>query len=134
MQLLELFDQANPNECYRRRDSVVPQQALAMVNSALSLDRARILAQQISAESESDATFISAAFEHVLGRTPSNRETESCQRFLERQSKLLNNSRSLTPYSAGGGASVAPASDPNLRARQNLVHVLFSHNDFVTIR
>ena len=27
-----------------------------------------------------------------------------------------------------------PADDPALRAREDLVHVLFNHNDFVTIR
>ena len=27
-----------------------------------------------------------------------------------------------------------PSADPNQRARENLVHVLINHNDFVTIR
>jgi hypothetical protein len=29
---------------------------------------------------------------------------------------------------------VAPAADPARRARENLIQVLFNHNDFVTIR
>ena len=35
----------------------------------------------------------------------------------------------------GGGTSKRPtAADPRQRARENLVHVLYSHNDFVTVR
>ena len=34
----------------------------------------------------------------------------------------------------GPEAIVPPAADPAQRARENLVHVLFNHNDFVTVR
>ena len=37
MQMLTLFDQANPTECYRRRESVIPQQALALSNGRLAI-------------------------------------------------------------------------------------------------
>ena len=36
MTFLQLFDAANPTECYRRHPSVMPQQALALANSSLS--------------------------------------------------------------------------------------------------
>ena len=40
----------------------------------------------------------------------------------------------LTPFASGPATAVKPAADPRLRARENLVHVLLNHNDFVTIR
>jgi hypothetical protein len=41
----------------------------------------------------------------------------------------------LKMFPAGGQTSSRPAAkEAWLRARENLVHVLFSHNDFVTIR
>jgi hypothetical protein len=40
----------------------------------------------------------------------------------------------LTAFPLGPDSVVLPASDAAQRARENLVHVLFNHNDFVTIR
>ncbi len=34
MSFLDQFDAASPTECYERRESVIPQQALALHNSA----------------------------------------------------------------------------------------------------
>ena len=36
MTFLEVFDVADPNECFRRAARVVPQQALALSNGALT--------------------------------------------------------------------------------------------------
>ncbi len=141
MELLQLFDLANPNECYRRRESVVPQQALALTNSAMALNQARLLARDLSNRDRLEANrqegktaFITAVFEAVLGRSPSNGELAACRRFLSRHTKLLKNTTELTAFTSGGPKKLAPAAEPRLRARENLVHVLFSHNDFVTIR
>jgi hypothetical protein len=140
MPLLDVFDQANPNECYRRQESVVPQQSLALSNSALALNHARSLAGQLSAECGPEdspprvAAFIRAAFEQVLSRPPTTGEVVSCKRFLQRHAQLLRGG-AKTPYSPAAGASVQPpSSDPHLHARENLIHVLLNHNDFVTVR
>ena len=42
MTFLDLFDRANVTDCYRRSETVVPQQALAMINSPLSLAQAQV--------------------------------------------------------------------------------------------
>jgi len=140
MQFLELFDQANPNECYRRQESVMPQQALALGNSALSLNQSRLLAKQLSDEvgSADDSArvtaFIHAAFETILSRPPRPEEVAACEKFL-RSNTDLHRSGSKSAFPAAGGPTVtAPAADPHQHARENLIHVLFSHNDFVTIR
>jgi hypothetical protein len=140
MQFLELFDQANPNECYRRQESVMPQQALALGNSALSLNQSRLLAKRLSDEVGSAdeplrvAAFIHAAFETILSRPPKPEEVAACAKFLQENKELIR-SGSKTAFSPAAGPNVtAPAADPHLHARENLIHVLFSHNDFVTIR
>jgi len=137
---LETFDVANPNECYRRQESVVPQQALALMNSSLTLDQARLLAEKVSAEAgthDIPATrdaFITIAFQTILSRIPDKRERAACQRFLEHNTGTVQSS-DLAMFPAGGQPpGRAPAAVPHLRARENLMHVLFSHNDFVTIR
>jgi hypothetical protein len=140
MELLELFDLANPNECYRRQTSVVPQQALALTNSAVALSQARLLARQLSAEinatqpDSSDNAFVSAAFEQVLNRPPTAEESAASLKFLQRHAQLLSDTRPLTAFPPGPAVAVPPSADPHLRARENLAHMLFSHNDFVTIR
>jgi len=48
VEFLSLFDSPNPVDCYRRSESIAPQQALAMANSTLTLAQARILAKKIS--------------------------------------------------------------------------------------
>ena len=45
---LRLFDSSNVQSCYRRSESIVPQQALALANSPLSFTQARRLAGSLS--------------------------------------------------------------------------------------
>jgi hypothetical protein len=132
MTFLRLFDSANVNSCYRRTDSVMPQQALALANSGLGLDQARLLAARLRADSEE--AFIGAAFERVLGRTPTAEERSTCVHYLTEQSARLADARRLAAFASGPPAAVKPSADPRQRARENLVHVLFNHNDFLTIR
>jgi hypothetical protein len=113
MELLRIFDAPNVCDGYRRASSIQPQQALALANSALarSMSRAAAAALWKSAEESQDA-FVIAAFEQILGRPPADEERAMAAEFLDRQAKLSN------------AAS----------ARESLVHVLFNHNDFVTVR
>jgi mono/diheme cytochrome c family protein len=140
MTFLDLFDRPNVVECYRRSESVVPQQALAMANSPLSLAQARLLAKTLSAETASDPgsgteeKFILAAFEQVLARPPSAAERAECVAFLIDQAGRFANVASLTQFATGTPSPVAAAADPHQRARENLVHVLLNHNDFLTVR
>jgi mono/diheme cytochrome c family protein len=139
MGFLETFDAADPNGCYRRQESVVPHQALAMMNSSLALDSARTLAAALTQsvadkdEAAQPTSFVQAAFAQVLTRSPSDEELAACLDFLRVNSGLLQET-DLAPFPSGVNAKVPPSSDPAQRARENLVHVLLNHNDFVTIR
>jgi len=104
VQFLKTFDAANPLECYERNETVVPHQALALTNSAFSREQAEALAKRLADAGATPEQFIAAAFETILGRPATKAESAAAARFLPE----------------GGRAA--------------LVHVLFNHNDFVTIR
>ena len=113
VEFLKIFDGPSVTECYLRRPTVVPQQALALANSGLTRAQARRLAKTISAETgEHDEQFIASAFQRILARSATVKEMETCRGFLATRSRPSSSERS----------------------RENLVLVLFNHNDFVTIR
>ncbi len=129
---LELFDAADVNDGYQRTTSVRPQQALALTNGPLtrrvSRDWVRRWKCQVAepANDEADSAFIEHAFRSLLSRPPSSVERQYCADFLARQQTLFQDSAGL----AASEAREAAADE----ARASLVHALFSHNDFVTIR
>ena len=137
--MLELFDGPLPAECFERSESIVPQQALSLANSPVALTQSRLIARELSQAASgsaptNDADFIRAAFETVLTRAPHADELGSSEKFLQRQAALLADPNKLTRTPTGLATSVPPSTDPRLRARENLVHVLLNHQDFVTIR
>jgi hypothetical protein len=111
----------------------MPQQSLALANSELTLAQVRTLAQSLAAESaDDDNRFITQAFRRILARPPREEELRLCRDFLGKQIEHSNTTESTTPVSnkVADKASV----EPQMRARENLVLVLFNHNDFLTIR
>ncbi len=135
MRFLQVFDGPSVFECYDRDETVVPQQALALVNSALAREQSRRLAASLAAGAGDDATaFVRSAFERVLGRPPAEEELVECMRFLEEQERLLASRDGLAAFASGPDVAVSAADEPARRARESLVHVLINHNDFVTIR
>jgi hypothetical protein len=162
LEFLTAFDAAGVEECYRRQQSIVPQQALALTNSSFVRDQARRIARRLQADPSlngSDDEFISAAFEWLIGRQPQAAEVAECARFLKEQTRLLSNPAVLTGYppqppppppdpevlkrvpglplvlgKAIELATIAPATDPAALARELLIHALLNHNDFITVR
>src|SRR5262249_9479442 len=132
MEFLALFDGANPCDCYRRSTSVVPQQALALSNSELSLRQSRLLARKLTAAGQPDAVFVAAAFEQVLCQPPSGPEQAAALAFLGTQARFFHG---VDPrlLAFASSSAVAPSTEPGPRARENLVHALLNHTDFVTV-
>ncbi|MCS6852354.1 MAG: DUF1549 and DUF1553 domain-containing protein [Gemmataceae bacterium] len=121
MEFLKIFDCASVTESYQRKESVLPQQALALANSELTVRLSRGLAQRLSARVGTEpVAFVRAAFEQVLSRPPTDAELAECVAFLEAPQRVASTAR--TPGEAAA------------RARESLVHVLLNHHDFVTIR
>lgn len=126
---LTTFDQAAVKECYRREQSIVPQQALALSNSSLVLDAAARIAKHLLEDSASrgaepgsgadaDAAFVREAYAYVLGVGAMDAEVAACL-------------RALAAWRAAAGVQ-NPAAGQSARA--NLVWALLNHNDFVTLR
>lgn len=117
---LTTFDAAAVKECYRREQSVVPQQALALTNSQLVQDAVRTIAGRLSAPRPGDAgppddaAFIRRAWLELLAIRPSEAEMAASARALD------------------GWRRLDPA-DPEA-ARAQLIHTLVNHTDFVTLR
>ena len=61
-------------------------------------------------------------------------EQARCESFLTSQARLLAAGKGLMPGEGVGATAVLPSSDPAMRAREDLIHVLLSYNEFVTVR
>ena len=121
---LSTFDAAAVKECYRRDQSIVPQQALALTNSALALDTAPAIAARLTRSgSVEDDAFIQRAFLVILGIHASDAELAASRRAMASWRK----GRDAAPASASPSVSTESA-------RTHLVWVLLNHNDFVTLR
>ena len=136
MTFLKLFDIANPEECYERKDSIVPQQALAMANSPLTRRQARVLTGKIiktEVKDKSPEKFIKLAFRKTLGRDPEKVEMQTCQDFINRQMKKYD-SADLSSFDSNMSVDIPPSNDTTIRAFESLMLVLMNHNEFITIR
>ena len=115
---LTMFDDADLLACYRRSESIVPQQALALSNSKLALELASKIARRFDNDLEQN-TFIKKIFTAVLARSPDESEHHACMAFCQSIAPLVN-------------ADSSQEKEDTVRAR--LVHALINHNDFVTVR
>ncbi|WP_417377762.1 DUF1553 domain-containing protein [Gimesia sp.] len=141
MEFLELFDGASATDCYQRTTTVMPQQALALTNSTLAVQKARMIAEQLWAQSVSiqsldqkQGTFINNAFKLILSRPANESEQSAATAFLSRQQSLYSPEKTKAALTDSKRDYAQPAHSPAARARESLVHALLSHNDFVTIR
>jgi len=109
---LTTFDEALVKDCYRREQSIVPQQALALSNSGLVLEVSAQISKRLSVES--DLEFIRKAFRVLIGIEANENEV--------RESELAI------------GAWRALPNATSESARTNFIWTLINHNDFVTLR
>lgn len=111
---LSTFDEAAVKDCYRREQSIVPQQALALTNSRLVLEQSELIAQRLTRTHRAEQSFIRSAFRELLGFEPGDAELAAASLALEGWRGLPDGSEST--------------------ARAQLIWALINHNDFVTLR
>jgi hypothetical protein len=111
-EFLQVFDGPSVVECYERKPSVMPQQALALLNSELAIARARAATAAVPA-GQDDASLIEHAFIRFLSRRPTAAEADACRKFLRDRRQ--------------DGASEA-------RARTLFHLTLLNHHEFLTLR
>lgn len=85
MPFLSAFDAAGPTECYRRANTVVPQQAMALVNSRLSTRAAEAVANDL--KETTPERFVSTTFHRLLNREPTQGESDLCKEYLQKNSR-----------------------------------------------
>jgi mono/diheme cytochrome c family protein len=134
MPFLQIFDGASTHECYRRNETVVPQQSLAMINSSLLIEQSRRLTALLDRGVKTDGEFVDQLFLRTLSRKPTANEMRTCLDFLASQSKRLKAPGKLSTFVGGSSVKTPPSNDPRVRARENLAEVMLNHNEFITIR
>jgi hypothetical protein len=122
---LSQFDEALVKECYRREQSVIPQQALALFNSQLVLEHSSLAARQLLSEAgvvaesadspEKEKQIILTAFRRFLGRLPTEEEANACREALQEFRK-------------------SGADEGGANRWEHLCWVLYNHHEFVTLR
>ncbi len=126
MEFLKIFDCASVTECYERKESISPQQALALQNNPLAVTLSRHLARDLSAKENDAKAFVNAAFERILCRRPTEAEAAECAKFL---GDVAWSNTSVLEFN-----TQVPSSHADVRKRESLILVLFNHHEFVTIR
>lgn len=134
------FDPPDPCDCYRRSETLVPQQALAMMNSELTLNVSRTLARRLLSLTDRNAPLpsqrkqlIVSAFEQILNRAPRPTEEQLCVEFLARQTELYQSIGPGKLLSQSVAGVPAASVEPETRTAESLVRSLLSHHDFITI-
>lgn len=116
---LDMFDDADLFQCYRRTESIVPQQALALANSSVSMDMAdKIAARLAERNGHTDRelqNYVEMAIELLLARPATEQEIAESLRYFADLSALPD------------------SPDPRTQ-RARFVHALLNHNDFISIR
>ncbi|MBX3421011.1 MAG: PSD1 domain-containing protein [Pirellulaceae bacterium] len=145
---LSMFDDADLLQCYRRSESIVPQQALALANSRLSMEMSVHIAKQITDRLETSEVRLADSSEYEFGDNAPNHclatvAADASQQFVDRAFWTI-----LGRPASSGEAQLAlqfiqafchqsdgeSSSDAVQRAQIRLVHSLLNHNDFIAIR
>ena len=113
-QFLRMFDEALVTDCYRRDQSIVPQQSLALNNSKLTNQSAAQISKAFSKPNDTDRVFIASCFKVLLGIEPSENEIGASLQALASWRNLANGNTE--------------------KSRARFVMILINHSDFITVR
>ena len=109
MPMLKVFDKPDKNlSCPRRSQTTIAPQALHLLNSEFTRERARSFAARIMESSDQTNGRIENAYQIALGRNPTPDEEQACRQFLA-------------------------AEEDEQTAWLNLCHALFNLNEFVYV-
>lgn len=112
---VSMFDDADILRCYRRQESIIPQQALAMANSRIVFECAQKLYSRLQGHRLNDDDFVERAFQLLLGQHPAAKEKQA----------LLDALTKWKVSNPKGGAD---------RSRILLLIALLNSNEFITVR
>ena len=133
--MFEAFDAPNPQEtCARRFSTVIPSQALMLMNDSLVLDWSRALAGRLLNDGMlSPEQQVDRAYRLVLSRAPNAAERQEVIGFLGEHTKLLGERlarHEKVPVPENVPAGMEPA---RAAALVGFCHVLLSSNEFLYV-
>jgi hypothetical protein len=125
--LFESFDQPDLHQsCPRRAVTVTAPQALAMLNSKVTLELAQHWARRlIAAHSDNPLDIIRCAYKQAFNRPPTRTEIELAEKFLRDERRLASAKADHGSDRHGGETGVE-----SLAA---FCHALFNTNEFITV-
>jgi hypothetical protein len=128
--LLDAFDAPDAfGSLARRNTTTTPTQSLLMINSDLTLERAKALAHVVHQhqQSSNDPTSgIQLAYRRALGRFPSSDESELVRNFLIQQQRLIESEQPGTMDAARGDQI-------DLAVWVDFCHVLLNSSEFLYV-
>lgn len=121
MPMMELFDAPTTTDsCAERMQSVVPTQALVLMNDEFVEDQAGFLAQRAAADGGDAAKVIARMHLLALAREPAAERLKQATAFVSAREAA---------YAQEAGAKESPRH----RALTDLAHVIFNSSEFITI-
>jgi hypothetical protein len=122
LSLLNVFDQPQVSvNCTRRDTSAVPLQALAMLNDPFVSEQAGHFTDRVQRLAPgSPGKAIACAFRLALARPPSAAEENICMRLLERQARILRETK-------------FPEAEAERKALLELCHTLLNTSEFIYV-
>jgi len=133
--MLDAFDEASPQEtCSRRFRSVIPSQALILMNDALVLEWARALAGRVWNDTGlSQDQQVEHAYRLTLSRPPNAEERGAVRSFLDRQAALLSEKQARNEKFPVPDGLPPGADAPRAGALVDLCHALMNANEFLYV-
>lgn len=125
--LFEAFDRPDTQtSCPRRVTSTTAPQTLTLLNSEVSIESARALAERAVSEAGADAAArVEFIYRRTLGRSPTEPEISAAQQFLASQSALRQTDGISAASAANDGGDLAALAD--------LCRAMFNLNEFVYV-
>ena len=133
--MFEAFDAPNSEEsCPRRFSTVIPSQALTMMNDSLVLKWSEALAGRVLNDGGLTADQqVDRAFRLVLSRKPNAEEKQAVRDFLSKQTALLEN-RLEQHEKVPLPDKMPPSTDPaHVAAFVDFCHSLLNSNEFLYV-
>jgi hypothetical protein len=133
--MFEAFDAPNPQEsCPRRFRTVIPSQALMLMNDRLVLEWSRALAGRVLNDSGlSAAQQVDRAWRLALSRAPNAEERRTALNFLDEQSEVIGErlaQKEKVALPENAPANLAPA---RAAAFVDFCHALLNSNEFLYV-
>jgi mono/diheme cytochrome c family protein len=121
MPMMELFDApATTDSCARRTESVVPTQALVLMNDEFVEDQAGFLAERAAQGGDDPSTIIGRMYVLAMSRPPGDTRLHQALAFVESREKSYRDEKS-------------PPAQSRHRALTDLAHVLFNSSEFIHV-